>query len=101
MNDKVIITAAITGAIHTPTMSPYLPITPREIADEAVRSYEAGAAVCHIHARNPETGQPTPDVNIIKEIITSIKSRCNIVICITTGPTSAQVTSPSAATVAR
>ena len=85
MNDKVIITAAITGAIHTPTMSPYLPITPREIADEAVRSYEAGAAVCHIHARNPETGQPTPDVNIIKEIITSIKSRCNIVICITTG----------------
>jgi uncharacterized protein (DUF849 family) len=85
MNDKVIITAAITGSIHTPTMSPYLPITPREIADEAVRSYEAGAAVCHIHARNPETGQPTPDVNIVKEIITSIKSRCNIVICITTG----------------
>jgi len=85
VNDKVIITAAITGSIHTPTMSPYLPITPREIADEAVRSYEAGAAVCHIHARNPETGQPTPDVNIIKEIITSIKSRCNIVICITTG----------------
>ena len=85
MNDKVIITAAITGSIHTPTMSSYLPITPREIADEAVRSYEAGAAVCHIHARNPETGQPTPDVNIIKEIITSIKSRCNIVICITTG----------------
>jgi uncharacterized protein (DUF849 family) len=85
MNDKVIITAAITGSIHTPTMSPYLPITPREIADEAVRSYEAGAAVCHIHARNPETGQPTPDVNIIKEIITGIKSRCNIVICITTG----------------
>ncbi len=85
MNDKVIITAAITGSIHTPTMSPYLPITPREIADEAVRSYEAGAAVCHIHARNPETGQPTPDVNIVKEIITSIKSRCDIVICITTG----------------
>ncbi len=85
MNDKVIITAAITGSIHTPTMSPYLPITPWEIADEAVRSYEAGAAVCHIHARNPETGQPTPDVNIIKEIITNIKSRCNIVICITTG----------------
>lgn len=85
MNEKVIITAAITGSIHTPTMSPYLPITPREIADEAVRSYEAGAAVCHIHARNPQTGQPTPDLNIIKEIITSIKSRCNIVICITTG----------------
>ena len=82
---KVIITAAITGSIHTPTMSTYLPITPQEIADEAVRSYEAGAAACHIHARNPQTGQPTPDLNIIKEIITSIKSRCNIVICITTG----------------
>jgi uncharacterized protein (DUF849 family) len=85
MNEKVIITAAITGSIHTPTMSPYLPITPREIADEAIRSYEAGAAVCHIHARNPQTGQPTPDVSVIKEIITNIKSRCNIVICITTG----------------
>jgi len=85
MNDKVIITAAITGGIHTPTMSPYLPITPKQIADDAVKAYEAGAAVCHIHARNPETGQPTPDVNIVKEIITSIKSRCNIVVCITTG----------------
>ncbi len=85
MKDKVIITAAITGSIHTPTMSPYLPITPKEIADEAVRAYEAGAAVCHVHARNPETGRPSPDPNLFKEIITSIKSRCNIVICITTG----------------
>jgi uncharacterized protein (DUF849 family) len=85
MKDKVIITAAITGSIHTPTMSSYLPITPKEIADEAVRAYEAGAAVCHIHARNPETGRPSPDPNLFKEIITSIKSRCNIVICITTG----------------
>jgi len=85
MKEKVIITAAITGGIHTPTMSPYLPITPKQIADEAVGAYNAGAAVCHIHARDPETGKPTPDVNIIREIITSIKSRCNIVICITTG----------------
>jgi len=85
MKDKVIITAAITGSIHTPTMSPYLPITPKEIADEAVRAYEAGAAVCHVHARDPETGRPSPDLNLFKEIITSIKSRCNIVICITTG----------------
>jgi uncharacterized protein (DUF849 family) len=85
MKDKVIITAAITGSIHTPTMSPYLPITPKEIADEAVRAYEAGAAVCHIHARDPKNGMPSPDLNLFKEILTSIKSRCNIVICITTG----------------
>jgi uncharacterized protein (DUF849 family) len=85
MNEKVVITAAITGGIHTPTMSPYLPITPKQIADDAVRAYEAGAAVVHIHARNPETGQPTPDTKIIKEIITNIKSRCNVVVCITTG----------------
>jgi len=85
MKDKVIITAAITGSIHTPTMSPYLPITPKEIADEAVRAYEAGAAVCHVHARDPKNGMPSPDINLFKEIITSIKSRCNMVICITTG----------------
>ena len=85
MKEKAVITAAITGSIHTPTMSDYLPITPQQIADEAVEAYEAGAAVCHIHARNPETGLPVPDVNLMKEIITKIKSRCNIVICITTG----------------
>ncbi len=85
MKDKAIITAAITGSIHTTSMSPYLPITPKQIADDAVRAYEAGAAVCHIHARDPETGRPTPDTNLIREIITSIKSRCNMVVCITTG----------------
>ncbi|MGD0398319.1 MAG: 3-keto-5-aminohexanoate cleavage protein [Syntrophobacteraceae bacterium] len=85
MNEKAIVTAAITGGIHTPTMSDYLPITPRQIANEAVRAYEAGAAVAHIHARNPETGMPSPDLNLMKEIITGIKSRCNIVVCITTG----------------
>ena len=85
MKDKVIITAAITGSIHTPTMSPHLPITTEEIADEAVRAYEAGAAVCHVHARNPKTGEPSSDLSLFKEIITSIKSRCNMVICITTG----------------
>lgn len=85
MNNKAIITAAITGGIHTPTMSPYLPVTPQQIADEAVRANESGAAVVHIHARDQESGKPTPDVNIIREIITSIKNRCNVVICITTG----------------
>jgi len=85
MKDKVIVTAAITGSIHTPTMSPYLPITPKEIADEAVRACEAGAAVCHVHARDPKTGEPSSNLNLFKEIITSIKSRCNVVICISTG----------------
>ncbi|MGA3206403.1 MAG: 3-keto-5-aminohexanoate cleavage protein [Syntrophales bacterium] len=85
MKEKAVITAAITGSIHTPTMSEYLPITPQQIADEAVRAYEAGAAVCHVHARNPETGMPVPDLELMKQIITNIKSRCNIVICITTG----------------
>jgi len=85
MKEKVIITAAITGSIHTPAMSPYLPITPKQIADEAVAAYEAGAAVAHIHARDPETGRPTPDINLIKEIVTSIRSRCDMIVCITTG----------------
>ncbi len=85
MKEKAIITAALTGSIHTPTMSDHLPITPGQIADEAVRACEAGASVCHVHARNPKTGMPVPDVNLMKEIITSIKSRCDMVICITTG----------------
>ena len=83
--DKRIITAAITGSIHTPSMSPHLPITPDQIADEAVRACDAGAAVAHIHVRNPETGQPSADVNLFKEVATKVKSRCNIVLCITTG----------------
>lgn len=85
MKEKVVITAAITGAIHTPTMSDHLPITPAQIVEEAVRSYEAGAAVCHIHARDPQTGMPVAAVSVMKEIITGIKSRCDMVVCITTG----------------
>ena len=83
--DKRIITAAITGGIHTPTMTPYLPITPKQIADEAARACEAGAAVAHIHARDPDTGKPTPDLDTIGEIISDVKSRCDIVLCISTG----------------
>ena len=82
---KIIVTAAITGSIHTPSMSPYLPITTKQIADEAVRAYGAGAAVAHIHARNPDTGQPSSDVELIGEMVSDIKSRCNMVICISTG----------------
>ena len=85
MKNKAVITAAITGSIHTPTMSKYLPITPQQIADQAVEAYEAGAAVAHIHARNPETGMPSPNTDLIKEIIESIKNRCDMVVCVTTG----------------
>ena len=82
---KAIFTAAITGGIHTPSMTPYLPITPKQIADDTVRAWEAGAAVAHIHARNPETGQPSSSLDLYREAITDIKSRCDIILCITTG----------------
>lgn len=82
---KAIITAAITGSIHTPTMTPHLPITPKEIADEAVRAYEAGAAVAHIHVRDPQTGVPSVSADLFREVITNIKSRCNMVLCLSTG----------------
>lgn len=83
--DKFIVSAALTGAIHTPTMSPYLPITPDELAEEARRSREAGAAVVHVHARDPKTGQPSADGALYGEILQKIKSKCDAVICTTTG----------------
>jgi uncharacterized protein (DUF849 family) len=82
---KVIITAAVTGQGATPVMSEYLPLTPKQIADDAVKAYEAGAAIVHIHARKDETGEPTPSLPIFREIVTDIKKRCNVVINITTG----------------
>ena len=84
---KVIVTAAINGSVHTPTMSPYLPITPQQIADEAVRVYEAGGAIAHIHVRNPENGMPVSDPELFREVAVKVKSRCNIVLCFTTGGT--------------
>jgi uncharacterized protein (DUF849 family) len=83
--DKFIVTAALTGAIHTPTMSPHLPITPDELAEEARRAYEAGAAVVHVHARDPETGQPSADSALFGEILAKIRNACDAVICTTTG----------------
>lgn len=82
---KVIITAAVTGAIHTPTMSPYLPINPKQIIEDAIGAYEAGAAVVHVHGRSREDGKPTAELGVMEEIITGIKERCEAVICITTG----------------
>lgn len=82
---KVIVTAAITGSIHTPSMSPYLPITPQQIADEAVRSWEAGASVVHLHVRNPETGQPSSSIELFREVAERIKKRSDVVVGFTTG----------------
>ncbi|MGZ3569128.1 MAG: 3-keto-5-aminohexanoate cleavage protein [Thermodesulfobacteriota bacterium] len=82
---KVIITAAITGAVHTPSMSPYLPVTPEQIADEAIKVHEAGGAVAHIHVRDPETGYPTADQDAYREIAVRVKKKCDIILCFTTG----------------
>jgi uncharacterized protein (DUF849 family) len=82
---KAIITAALTGSIHTPTMTPYLPYTPKQIADEAVRAWEAGAAVAHVHVRDPETGRPSPSLDLFREVVTDVKARCDIIVCLTTG----------------
>lgn len=82
---KFIVTTAVTGSIHTPTMSSSLPITPDEISEEARRACDAGAAVVHIHARDPQTGQPSADPDLFGEILSKIKSTCNVVVCTTTG----------------
>ena len=88
MNKKVIITCAITGSIHTPTMSPHLPYTPNDIADQAVAACDAGASILHLHARNPETGQPTADPDVFMQFLPKIKERCDAVVNITTGGSS-------------
>lgn len=82
--DKVIITAAITGSIHTPSLSPYLPSTPEEIKEDAINAAEAGAAVVHIHARD-EKGMPTSDLDVFEKILSGIKEESNVIICPTTG----------------
>jgi uncharacterized protein (DUF849 family) len=82
---KVIITCAITGSIHTPTMSPHLPITPAQIAAESIAAAKAGAAIIHLHARDPQTGRPTPDPKVFMEFLPVIKEHCDAVINITTG----------------
>ena len=83
--EKVILTAAVTGAVHIPSMSEYLPITPEQIIDEAVAANEAGAAVVHIHARDPQTGQPTGSPELMKQIVDGVRERCDVIIGITTG----------------
>jgi uncharacterized protein (DUF849 family) len=83
-DNKVIITCAVTGSIHTPTMSPHLPITPDQIAEEAVAAAEAGASILHLHARNPD-GSPSGDPDVFMEFLPRIKQQTDAVVNITTG----------------
>src|SRR3546814_11911430 len=80
---KVIISCAVTGSVHTPTMSPHLPVTPDQIATAAIEAAEAGAAVLHLHARDPETGQPTPDPDVFMQFLPRIKQSTDAVVNIT------------------
>jgi uncharacterized protein (DUF849 family) len=82
---KVIITCAVTGAIHTPSMSPYLPVTAEEIAEAAIGAAEAGASIVHLHARNPQTGKPDQSPEAFEPFLKVVKQRSNCVINITTG----------------
>ncbi len=85
MADKVIISCAVTGAIHTPSMSDALPITPEQIAQSSIEAAQAGAAIIHLHARNPEDGEPTPDPAVFMRFLPIIKQSTDAVVNITTG----------------
>ena len=85
MASKVIISCAITGSIHTPSMSPYLPVTAAEIAESALGAAEAGAAIVHLHARNPEDGRPDQSPEAFEPFLKVIKQSSNVVVNITTG----------------
>ncbi|WP_342132004.1 3-keto-5-aminohexanoate cleavage protein [Hydrogenophaga sp. OTU3427] len=83
--NKVIISAAVTGAIHTPSMSPHLPVTPDEIATAALEAAQAGAAIVHLHARDPETGKPTQAVDVFRRFLPTIQAASDVVVNLTTG----------------
>jgi uncharacterized protein (DUF849 family) len=84
---KVIITCAITGNLTRPEQSPYLPITPQQIADSALEAAEAGAAIAHIHVRDPETGRPSMSIELYRDVMDRIRARNpKLIINLTTGP---------------
>ncbi|MFJ3055670.1 3-keto-5-aminohexanoate cleavage protein [Herbaspirillum sp. NPDC087042] len=85
MKNPVIITCAVTGAIHTPTMSPHLPITGEQIENAAVEAVAAGAAIVHLHARNPADGRPSQDPELFRAFVGNIRRRCDGIINLTTG----------------
>ncbi len=82
---KVIITCAVTGAIHTPSMSPFLPVTPQEIIDDGIKAFEAGASILHLHARDPENGRPTQDPEMFRKFLPQLKQATSAVLNLTTG----------------
>jgi uncharacterized protein (DUF849 family) len=82
---KVIITCAVTGAIHTPSMSPFLPVTPQEIIDDGIKAFEAGASILHLHARDPENGRPTQDPAMFRKFLPQLKQATSAVLNLTTG----------------
>lgn len=84
-NRKLILTCAVTGSVHTPTMSEYLPVTPSQIVESAIEAAEAGAAILHLHARDPENGKPSGDPALFRQICSGLAPRTNAVINITTG----------------
>jgi uncharacterized protein (DUF849 family) len=84
---KNFITAAITGNMTLPVQTPYLPLTPQQIIDDAVRAANAGAASVHIHGRDPKTAKPTTEPAVYREIAAGIKARSNVIVCVTTGGT--------------
>ncbi|NLB11106.1 3-keto-5-aminohexanoate cleavage protein, partial [bacterium] len=86
MKNKRIVSCAITGSIHVPSLSIYLPLTPEKIAQEALDAAEAGAAVVHIHARDPKNGRPSADLKLFEQIVNTIRSKNkDVIICLTTG----------------
>src|ERR1700755_3680003 len=82
---KVIISCAITGSIHTPTMSDALPITPDQIAEQAIDAAKAGAAILHLHARDPKDGRPSPDPAVFMQFLPRLKQSTDAIINVTTG----------------
>ena len=84
-SEKVIITCAVTGSIHTPTMSAALPVTPEQIAEQAIGAAEAGAAILHLHARDPADGRPTPDPEVFRQFLPRIKGATDAIVNVTTG----------------
>jgi uncharacterized protein (DUF849 family) len=85
MPSKVIVSCAVTGSVHVPSQSEYLPVTPSEIAEQAIGAAEAGATILHLHARDPETGRPTHAPEVFAQFLSEIRAGCDAVINITTG----------------
>jgi uncharacterized protein (DUF849 family) len=88
-HDNVIVTAALTGAIHVPRMSPHLPVTPEELIEQGIDAAEAGASIIHIHVRDPETGEPSSDVDLFREVASGIAAETDAIVQPTTGGSAA------------